>query len=72
MATTPNDLPQPETVEDFYLAAILDELKAIHVLLDRLGKTSSSSEVAAGHQVELREPAAYNEFFPVRKKGRAK
>jgi hypothetical protein len=56
MARTPNDLPTPETVSDFYLAAILDELKAIHVLLEQ---PFNSSGAAAG-QVELKEPAPLN------------
>jgi hypothetical protein len=46
--------PEPVTVTDFYLAAILDELKAIHVLLDR---NASNSSGVAGGQVELKEPA---------------
>ena len=59
MATTPNpqstrgsNLPQPETVTDFYLAAILVELQAIRAKLD----TQQPARMAPG-EVVLKEPA---------------
>jgi len=50
----PNNLPDPVTVEQMYLAAILDELKAVRILLDQPPTFSSSR--AAAETVELREP----------------
>jgi hypothetical protein len=62
MATTPNEVPQPETVTDFYLAAVLAELRAIHVLLSPPGTlqvdavTRSSAKTVNPELVDLREP----------------
>jgi hypothetical protein len=62
MAQTPNlNLPEPVTVEQMYLIAILDELKALHILL-KPGKVSSSSGM-----VVLKEPVPNTEY-----KGRGK
>lgn len=58
----PNDLPEPTTALEMYLAAILAELRAHRPLLTPPGGPlqaddgRSSTEIVEPHVVELREP----------------
>lgn len=49
-------LPRPVTTPDYYLAAILDELKAIHAQLDRPEPEPEPAAVEDA-EVEIKEPA---------------
>lgn len=52
----PQELPQPGTASELYLAAILDELRAL--------RTGRQRPEPSGDEVELREPER-----PKRRKG---
>lgn len=59
-------LPRPVQVQDYYLAALLDEIKAVHELLQQYEPQPQPAPAEDSGEVEIKEPAltALPDDFP--------